>query len=260
MGVSTPSATPSSPMKAKTADYMEKLAESSFNRQADLDESIWRSLPFFGVSLGLAATMIGTAASDAPAISTSLYAVVTNLMLLASTGCFGWALWWFWQVVQGRDYEIPASDVLVREYAEDMTVFHEANGLIGDDLDEKVVEELRLFMIDQYSDAATANFKENARKTSARSQVLLFMLVGFVLAFMCEAVIFVHDAVTTQPPAQGASAMPPPPRSNGSPRSTPAQPSARPTVPSRPVPPRARVITEGASFSKTSPAPIIREK
>ncbi len=253
-GASTP---PRSAMKSKTAAYMEKLAESSFDRQADLDESIWRSLPFFGVSLGLAATMIGTAASDTPAIGRSFYAIATNLLLLASTGCFGWALWWFWQVVRGREYEIPASDALVRQYAEEMTTFYEAGDLVGDDLDDKVVEELRLFMIEQYSAAAAANFRENARKTSARSQVLLFMLAGFVLAFACEAVIFVRNAVATEVSAQGASAVSAPSKSNPSASPTPPP---RPSVPSRPVPPKARLITEGASFTKTSATPVIRDK
>lgn len=187
------------PIEPATIKYLSELAAESFKRQVELDESVWRSLPFFGAVLALAASIIGRGSADAPPLAWSLYALSTHAALGLATLSFAWALRWFWVVVKARDYEYPSTDAQVRTYAEQMTEFHRASGLAGTELDEKVVEEMRLFMIEQYGSAARTNFAHNAEKMKARSQVLLFMMIGFVLAFVYEGIIFGHNAVNGGP-------------------------------------------------------------
>lgn len=187
------------PIEPATIKYLSELATDSFKRQVELDESVWRSLPFFGAALALAASIIGRGSADAPPLAWSLYAILTHAALGLATLSFAWALRWFWVVVKARDYEYPSADAQVRAYAEEMTKFHRASGMSGTELDDKVVDEMRLFMIEQYGSAARTNFGHNAEKMKARSQVLLFMMIGFVLAFAYEGIIFGHYAVNGGP-------------------------------------------------------------
>jgi hypothetical protein len=182
-------------MGDETVKYVAELANDSFKRQVDLDESVWRSLPFFAATFAFVATITGRATSDVPALTTTWFSFITNGLLILSIGCLGWTLRWFWVVLRRREYEYPADDSEVRQYAEDMTAYHAALGQTGLELDTKVVEEMRLFMIDQYGSAARTNLRLNATRLEARSKVLLFILIGFVLAFGCEATIFIHNAI-----------------------------------------------------------------
>ena len=178
----------------ETTQLLADLANDSFKRQAELDESVWRSLPFFGATLALAAAIIGRVASDAPLPSQLAFPLLTNVALVLSTASFGWALRWFWSVVRAREYEYPASDIDVHGYAVAMAAYYAATGSPLADSDGQVVHELRSLMFDQYANAARTNFSHNSERMKARSQVLLFMMVGFMLAFSAEALIFVHRA------------------------------------------------------------------
>ncbi|WP_271299655.1 hypothetical protein [Sphingomonas sp. CV7422] len=171
---------------------MSELANESFKRQLELDESVWRSLPFFAATFAFIAAMAGRAATDTPKIAGSFIPVVSHIFLILAIGSLAWALRWFVPILRKREYEYPSSDEEVKRFAEEMNEYHSALGLEGDDLDAKVVEELRLFMIDQHGSAARTNFVLNGTRMAARSKALLFMLTGFVLAFLCEATIFVY--------------------------------------------------------------------
>ncbi|WP_296220024.1 hypothetical protein [uncultured Sphingomonas sp.] len=175
-----------------TLKYMGDLASDSFKRQLDLDESVWRSLPFFAATFAFVAAVVGRAATDTPALTLSGVSVTAHVFLVLAVISLGWALRWFVPMLRKREYEFPSDDEAVKQYAAEMNAYHAALGLEGEDLDAKVLEELRLFMIDQHGSAARFNFKLNGIRMAARSQALRFMLIGFVLAFLCEATIFVH--------------------------------------------------------------------
>ncbi|KQM41225.1 hypothetical protein ASE59_02790 [Sphingomonas sp. Leaf10] len=113
-------------------------------------------------------------------------------MLGLSVAGLAWSLRWFWIVLKPREYEYPSSDAQVQQYGRDMLSYHAASGVTESDLDARTVRELRLFMMEQYGNAAAANLVHNATKLKARSKTLFFMLTAFVLAFACEATIFLH--------------------------------------------------------------------
>lgn len=179
-----------------TLKYMSELANDSFKRQLELDESVWRSLPFFAATFAFIAAVAGRAATDTPPLSWSTLSLVSHAFLVLAFGSLAWALRWFVPILRKRDYEYPSSDAEVNAYAKEMNAYHAALGKEGDDLDAEVLEELRHFMIDQHGSAARTNFLLNGTRMAARSKALLFMLTSFVLAFLCEATIFIHRDVT----------------------------------------------------------------
>ncbi|WP_010183179.1 hypothetical protein [Sphingomonas sp. PAMC 26605] len=187
-----------------TIKYLGDLAAESFKRQSELDESVWRSLPFFAAIFAFVATIVGKSAVDAPAWNGTYYTAATITLLSAATLSMAWTLRWFWVVLRPREYEYPAPDFAIRDYAEQITEYHAESGVPPGDLDAKTLTDVRLFMIDQYGSAAATNLTHNAAKLKARTKVLLFMLLGFVLAFACEATIFVHTHIAGAGAARGA--------------------------------------------------------
>lgn len=179
-------------MGGATIEFVTNLANESFKRQLELDESVWRSLPFFAATFAFVAAITGKAAFDAPIAAFTSFSIVANATFVLAILSLAWALRWFWPVLRPREYEIPADDARVRTFAEETTAYHRQLGLAGAELDGRVVDDLRLFMIGQYGAAARTNLGHNASRLKARSKVLLFMLAAFVLAFLCEATIFIH--------------------------------------------------------------------
>lgn len=194
---------PAVELGSDTIKYLGDLASESYKRQAELDESVWRSLPFFAATFAFVATIIGRSASDLPALTWEWYPAVPTVLLVLSVASLAWALRWFWVVLKPREYEYPAPDDDVRQFAQLTAEFHVASGVAASDLDVRTLQDMRLFMIEQYGSAAATNLRHNAVKLKARPKVLLFMLLGFVLAFACEATIFVHTHTVGETAAQG---------------------------------------------------------
>ncbi|WP_157013731.1 hypothetical protein [Sphingomonas parapaucimobilis] len=191
---------------SNSVKFLVDLASESFKRQLELDESVWRSLPFFAATFAFVATIIGKSSEDVPRWGESLSGNVAFIMLMFSVSSLAWALRWFWVVIRPREYEYPAPDSKVMEYAVGIRQFYADSGVSDPErLDEKTLGELRLFMIDQYGSASTTNLRHNAVKLKARPKVLLFMLLGFALAFVCEAIIFIGTHVGAQPVEQGVA-------------------------------------------------------
>jgi hypothetical protein len=179
--------------------YITQMAEAAYSEQDELNESVWRSLPFFAASLGLAVTIMPRAAAAVPLPSSAIYSIATNSMLAASFTAFAWAIRWLWIVVAPRDYEYPSDQAEVQAYAKETAQYLASTGLAGEELDKALVSELRMFRAKQVADAARTNFSNNVRRLKARSQVLLFMMVGFVLAMATGATTYLHELAYPTP-------------------------------------------------------------
>lgn len=119
-------------------------------------------------------------------------------MFWLSLVSFGWTLRWFWDLLKPRQYEYPADDAEVWKYAEEITHYHSSLGLKGIKLEQEAVLELKTLVAKQFGDAARTNLTNNAAKLKARSQLLLFILIGFVLVIAAEGITYVSELTTDQ--------------------------------------------------------------
>jgi hypothetical protein len=53
------------PLGTGTTEYLASVSADSFKRQIDLEESIWRSLPFFAAAFAFVAALVARAATIA---------------------------------------------------------------------------------------------------------------------------------------------------------------------------------------------------
>lgn len=178
-----------------TSDLLDAKFGESFKREVDADEAIWRSLPFFAAVIGLVVAVmpviyrsIATTPSGWRTVSLTLFA--TALISFGSAG------YWFWSVIRLREYVYPPPDREILDYAIELDAFYAAQGNSALHRDDAVANDLRVFLIDQYAGATTNNRRHNNQKAAARSQVLLFVMAGFLLAFLSEATILGPQALS----------------------------------------------------------------
>lgn len=180
-------------MTPKTWAYLSGVIGESFKREVDLDESVWRTLPFFVAAFGLAITLLSYISDSTQRLHGLWASTLTYLLFAASVASFAWAFRWFWSVVRPLEYQYPPSDDDLLAYSEGLTTYHEQLGRKGDALDKAVVEEMQVFITRQLAAASGRNRMNNAVRVLARSQAILFLMVAFGLAIFSEAIIFVDS-------------------------------------------------------------------
>jgi hypothetical protein len=182
-------------MTPKTWAYLSDVIGDSFKREVDLDESVWRTLPFFVAAFGLAITLLSYI-SDATRQLSSLWAsIMTYSLFAASVAAFAWAFRWFWSVVSPLEYQYPPSDEDLLTYSDGLTEYHRQVGLTGDALDEAVATDMKAFVTSQLAAASGKNRTNNAIRVLARSQAILFLMIAFGLAILSEAIIFMDSRI-----------------------------------------------------------------
>lgn len=222
---------PASAIGSETAQYLDEKAIESFKRQTDLEESIWRSLPLFSGGLIAAGAIVSSVAGSLPQPHLSWFAVIAYACLGACVVLFGIAIWWLWQVIRPREFEYLPDDTEIAAYAENLSHYYKSLGVSPKRADKKVASELRAAMRDAYVNAAQSAFEHNQARISARSQVMLFMLWGFVLAFAADGLVIAQrllsgaqDSKATVNGNQNAHA--PQPAANGAARASDAAANA----------------------------------
>ena len=138
------------------------------------------------------------------------WTIAVAVLLVGALVCFVVAGRWFWDVIRLREYRYPPSDVEILDYAQTLGTFYQDIGKKALERDGLIRDDLRTLMIAELADAATSNRRNNVAKARARSQVLLFVMTGFLLAFCAEATILLAEAFrNAAAPAKAAAAQAP---------------------------------------------------
>lgn len=181
-------------MKEKTATLLHAHVADSFKREADADEAIWRSLPFFAAITVLGVAVLPSVFSSVAESPTGWARIVGWGFFSCCMAAFGIAGSWFWRVIKLREYVYPPNDAAILAYAEALSHFHESDGLSSERADAATVNDVRDFVLREFANATSNNRRNNSAKAAARSRVLLWVVVGFMLAFCSEATILIGRA------------------------------------------------------------------
>ena len=180
---------PAPPLDSEAIAWLYELANSNFKAQTDLDESVWRSMSFVAALFALSVAVfrdvkpqLNFSAIWPDWIAGSLYVVGIACFVAA----FGFLVWIVWE----REFLHPAKDAEVKHYAVELTEWHRAKAKSRTGTGAKVVDELRLFMIDLLVNANDTNLRLIRGRLVGRSRAILLMLAGFAFICMSEAIMY----------------------------------------------------------------------
>jgi hypothetical protein len=184
------------PLRSETLKFLFETSSEAFKQQSDLDESVWRSMPFIGALFGFAISVIGSV-SKRHDFSLSW----PDMFYFLAVASFSAAFFYVCLTVVIRNFEYPAKSSETRDYSHKLTAWYRANKEHHQRIDAKVVDDMRRFMVDQLASANETNLINVRKRLIARSRAIIFLLFGFLFISVSEMLIFTLDRL----PSDGVS-------------------------------------------------------
>ena len=190
MTVKANPAIPEVPLEPETVKWIYDLANANFKAQADLDESVWRSMSFVAALFALSVAVF-RGIEPHLSFSGNWPQWLAGALYLLGIACFcisfGFLAWIAWE----REFLHPARDGDVKRYATELTQWHKSQKATKNAVDSKVIDDLQLFMVDLLVKTNDRNLGIISKRLAGRSRSIIFMLSGFALLCASEATIFV---------------------------------------------------------------------
>lgn len=177
-------------IRLNTSKQLFEIVSATYKEQADLDESVWRAMPFIAALFAIAVTVIRFIEPHF-SFSGAALVFVSSVLYYLSLASFALALVFFAAAVRTREFEFPSASTDIRDHASALTIWHRSAGTPDGDIDDQVVNDLRLFMINQISEANKTNLELVRKRLSARSRTIMWMLVGFAFVLASELVMLI---------------------------------------------------------------------
>ncbi len=192
MAAETKPESPEPPLDSETIAWLYELASNNFKAQTDLDESVWRSLSFVAALFALSVAVFSDVEPHLH-FSKVWPDWVAGSLYVGGIACFVFAFMFLVWIVWEREFLHPAKDAEVKRYATELTQWHRSRTKGRAGTGTRVVDELRLFMVDLLVKANDRNLRLISRRLAGRSRAIVLMLAGF--AFLCagEAIIFISE-------------------------------------------------------------------
>jgi hypothetical protein len=177
------------PIRSDSLKFLYDVVSASYKEQNDLDESVWRSMPFIAALFGLAVTVIRFVPPHL-SFSGDNFQFALSAIYVASMAAFILAFLYFWEVAMPRYFETPAKSVQMRDHAIALTAWYVSEKPNDKGIDAKVTDDMRRLMIDQLSNAIDANRPVVEKRLAARSRTILLLLAGFAFISVSEMITF----------------------------------------------------------------------
>ena len=181
-------------IRLNTSKQLFDIVSATFKEQTDLDESVWRAMPFIAALFGIAITVFRFVEPHF-SFNTTIAAFAAGLLYLLSIAAFVFAFVFFWAAVKPREFEYPSAGKKIHNHAKALTAWHRAANTPEKKIDDEVTNDLRIFMINQLSDVNETNLIVVSKRLSARSRTILLMLAGFAFVMASEMIIFIEKQI-----------------------------------------------------------------
>ncbi len=181
-------------IRLNTSKQLFDIVAASYKEQTDLDESVWRAMPFIAALFGIAITVFRFVEPHF-SFNTTIAGFAAGLLYLLSIAAFIFAFFFFWAAVKPREFEYPSASDKILNHAKELTAWHRAAKTPEKKIDDEVTNDLRIFMINQLSDVNSTNLIVVRKRLSARSRTILLMLAGFAFVMASEMIIFIDKQI-----------------------------------------------------------------
>ncbi len=174
---------------SESLKLLHEFAATAYKEQNDLDESVWRAMPFIAALFGLAVTVIRFVPPHLSFVD-GIPRFAASALYVGAMASFVLAFAYFWMVALPRYFETPAKTVEIRDHAAALTIWYESTGKREKPIDFQVADDLRRLMIDQLGNATETNRPVVEKRLAARSRSILLLLAGFAFISFSEMLMF----------------------------------------------------------------------
>jgi hypothetical protein len=176
-------------------EYLEKIVAASYAREIDQEENIFRTLPFAATALAVIFTVMVFIKNDVPDRLTGVYALVVWVMLALFWIVIAFALCFLWATVAAKPLQFLSPPNVLYRYVSELRDYYAASRTPSDQIEQKVFEDTRTFMIEQYTLGAIHNQRINERRLRARTRAFQSLIVALIVAFATVVIILGHKLV-----------------------------------------------------------------
>jgi hypothetical protein len=171
-----------------------------YRQEVGAEEDVHRTLPFFGTALGIVIGALAYAAARLPKwldlpdgwhgkVAFVIAAALLGLAIIEA-GC---VLFWVSRAIARRDYQRIGPETALRSRLTDLQAYYDGQGVGGDQRDQELLKDMRLALLESYTDVTPANRDINQRRYKFRALASSHLVRGLIWALAATSVIFLAD-------------------------------------------------------------------
>jgi hypothetical protein len=172
--------------------YLEEIVAASYAREIDQEENVYRTLPFAATALAIIFSFMVFIRSDIPDKLSGIYPILIWVMLSFLWGVIAIALVFLWRTVGLKPLQFLSSPSELYKYLTDLRTYYTAVGTPPDQIEQRVVEDARSLMVEQYTVGATHNQRINEQRLRARARAFQTLILAVILALTTVVIILTH--------------------------------------------------------------------
>jgi hypothetical protein len=149
-----------------------------YRQEVGAEEDVHRTLPFFGTALGIVIGALAYAAGRLP-----------KWLDLPD----GWRGKVAFAAIARRDYQRIGPETALRSRLTDLQAYYEGQGVDVDQRDKELLKDMRLALLESYTDVTPANRDINQRRYKFRALASSHLVRSLIWALAATSVIFLAD-------------------------------------------------------------------
>jgi len=174
------------------SEYLEAIAAASYAREIDQEENVYRTLPFAATALAVIFTFMVFIKGDIPERLIGIYPIVLWVMLCLFWGVIAAALGFLWRTVAVKPLQYLSPSNELYRYVNELRNYYTALGTPVAQIEQRIIQDTRTLMIEQYAFGATHNQRINAQRLRARTRAFQTLIAALILAFASVVIILGH--------------------------------------------------------------------
>ncbi len=166
--------------RAETFDYIEDLYKEIYYREHERRENIRSGLNFPAGIIVILGGVLAFYITNLPRLNFDILTTFFGITLFGMLIGITWAVYHVFRVYYGHDMYFIATTKKLEDYRKDLQDYYGINDLY----DEKTVDELRRFLVDQYIQCSTYNTLVNDKKSAYLHRANRGIIIALISLFL----------------------------------------------------------------------------
>jgi energy-coupling factor transporter transmembrane protein EcfT len=172
-------------------EYLEKIVTASYAREIDQEENIFRTLPFAATALAIIFTFMVFIKGDVPNRTIGIYLILIWILLFIFWLVIAFSLVFLWLAVSSKSLQFLSPPNELYRYVTELRNYY-SRGYPARSIEQRVVEDARTLMVEQYTLGAIHNQRINVRRLRARTRAFQGLIAALIVALATVAIVLGH--------------------------------------------------------------------